>query len=186
MASSNFSSLRNNRKTFLNKLAEEAKKETQKGGPRRRLLEALRRCEDENRLRTSPLPPRTTERRASVGPCFRISSRVRRFMVVGELPDDARRPPCPVCKENNKLWNSGVEDDKTSRAIASASFSSSATSSSLKTRRTRRTTARCSSSNTARRFTTKSRNSSSREFPDSTPANPVRPVGRRRLQAEVT
>jgi hypothetical protein len=114
MASSNFSSLRNNRKTFLNKLAEETKKESSKAS-----------YEDARFWKLS-VDPKTKIGYAVLrflpAPKNEELPWVRRFShgfkgpqgqwFIENCPTTRGGASCPVCKSNNKLWNSGVEDDK--------------------------------------------------------------------------
>lgn len=109
---SNFSSLRSSRKDLLDKLAQEAKKEAQKAGADERFWKL------------------TTDAKTKVGhavirfmpaPQNEDMPWVRRFShqfkglqgqwMFENCPTSVGRQ-CPVCKENNKLWNSGVEADK--------------------------------------------------------------------------
>jgi hypothetical protein len=122
---SNFSSLRSSRKNLLGKLAEEAKKETQKGGGRDegfwKLTVDAKTKIGYARLRFLPAPQNEEL------PWVRMFSHQFKgpqgSWLWENCPTTLGDRPCPVCKENNKLWNSGVEDDKNCRAQSQAQAS---------------------------------------------------------------
>ena len=111
---SNFSSLRSSRKSILSKLAEEAKKETQKGNgaderfwkltvdPKTKIGYA--------RIRFLPAP------KGEELPWVRVFSHGFQgpggSWFIENCPTTLGQRSCPVCKGNNKLWNSGIEADK--------------------------------------------------------------------------
>lgn len=116
MASSNFSSLRKNRKSLIDKLADEVKKsanpaknsgaddrfwklsvdaKTGIGYAKIRFLAAPKNEE---------LPWARVFSHGFQGPSG--------SWFIENCPTSLENRPCPVCKENNKLWNSGIESDK--------------------------------------------------------------------------
>jgi hypothetical protein len=111
---SNFSSLRNSRKSALAKLADEAKKESQKGGGADerfwKLTYDAKTKIGYAKIRFLPAP------KGEELPWVRVFS--HGFQGPGgqwyfeNCPTTLGQRPCPVCKDNNKLWNSGIEADK--------------------------------------------------------------------------
>lgn len=111
---SNFSSLRSNRKTLLNKLAEQAKNESQKPGADERFWKLTVDAKTKigfARLRFLP-PPKNEEL-----PWVRVWSHAFKGpqgqWYIENCPTTLGNRPCPVCKANNKLWNGdGGDADK--------------------------------------------------------------------------
>ena len=111
--SSNFSSLRSSRKTLLNKLAEEVKKEQAKGGAADerfwKLTVDAKTKIGYAKLRFLPAP------KDEEIPWARLFSHAftgpgGSWFIENCLTTLAR--PCPVCKDNTRLWNSGVDAEK--------------------------------------------------------------------------
>lgn len=111
--SSNFSSLRSSRKTLLNKLAEEVKKEQAKGGGNDerfwKLTTDAKTKIGYARIRFLPAPVNEEI------PWARLFSHAftgnSGSWFIENCPTTLSRK-CPVCADNTKLWNSGVEADK--------------------------------------------------------------------------
>jgi hypothetical protein len=110
---SNFSSLRSSRKTLLDKLAAEVKKEQAKGGSNDerfwKLTVDAKTKIGYAKLRFLPAP------KDEDIPWARVFSHAftgpsGSWFIENCLTTLAR--PCPVCKDNTKLWNSGVEAEK--------------------------------------------------------------------------
>lgn len=111
--SSNFSSLRSSRKTLLNKLAEEVKKESAKGGANDdrfwKLTVDAKTKIGYAKLRFLPAP------KDEDIPWARLFSHAftgpsGSWFIENCLTTLSR--PCPICKDNTKLWNSGVDAEK--------------------------------------------------------------------------
>jgi hypothetical protein len=110
----NFTSLRNSRKTLLTKLADEVKKTSapQKGADDRfwKLIVDAKTGIGYAKLRFLPAP------KDEEVPWARVWSHGFQgpagSWFIENCPTTLDGRPCPVCKENNKLWNSGVERDK--------------------------------------------------------------------------
>jgi len=109
---SNFSSLRNARKSALDKLNAEIAKESQKGS-------------SDDRYWKLTVDPKTKVGYAVIRflpapqgedvPWVRIWThgfKLNGSWYIENCPTTLGGRPCPVCKENNKLWNSGVDADK--------------------------------------------------------------------------
>ena len=112
--STNFTSLRNNRKNLLTKLAEEAKKTTQKGGGADerfwKLSVDAKTSIGYAKIRFLPAPKNEDLPWARVfSHGFKTESG---SWFIENCPTTLADRPCPVCKNNNKLWNSGIESDK--------------------------------------------------------------------------
>lgn len=111
--SSNFSSLRSSRKTLLSKLAEEVKKEQQKGGGQDERFWKLTVDQKTKigyaRLRFLPAPT------GEEIPWARLFSHAFTgpggSWFIENCPTTVGRK-CPVCTDNTKLWNSGVDAEK--------------------------------------------------------------------------
>ncbi len=112
--SSNFSSLRSSRKNLLNKLAEEVKKDSQKtGGADDRFWKLTVDAKTKigyAKLRFLPAP------KGEEIPWARVWSHAFQgpsgSWFIENCPTTLGNRPCPVCKGNNQLWNSGVDADK--------------------------------------------------------------------------
>ena len=110
----NFTTLRNSRKTLLTKLADEVKKTAspQKGADERfwKLIVDPKTGIGYAKLRFLPAPKNEDIPWAKLwshgfqGPAG--------SWFIENCPTTLDGRPCPVCKENNRLWNSGVERDK--------------------------------------------------------------------------
>ena len=110
----NFTSLRNSRKTLLTKLADEVKKNTspQRGADERfwKLIVDPKTGIGYAKLRFLPAPKDEDIPWAKLwshgfqGPAG--------SWFIENCPTTLDGRPCPVCKDNNRLWNSGVEHDK--------------------------------------------------------------------------
>jgi hypothetical protein len=112
-AASNFSSLRNNRKTALAKIQEEIKKESQKGGGADARFWKLT-VDQKTKvgyavIRFLPAPKNEESYWARL---FSHSFKMNGSWLIENCPTSLDGRACPVCKENNKLWNSGVDADK--------------------------------------------------------------------------
>jgi hypothetical protein len=112
----NFTSLRNSRKDLISKLAEEVKKTNspQKGSTDDRFWKLTVDAKTGigfARLRFLPAPKNEDI------PYVRLFSHGFQgpagSWFIENCPTTLDNRPCPVCKENNKLWNSGIESDKT-------------------------------------------------------------------------
>lgn len=109
---SNFSSLRSARKTLLDKLAQEVKKEAQKGGSNDERFWKLT-VDSKTKIgyaRIRFLPAAVNEE----VPWVRLFSHAFQGnggWFIENCPTTLGRT-CPVCAENNKLWNSGIDADK--------------------------------------------------------------------------
>jgi hypothetical protein len=110
--SSNFSSLRSARTAALAKLNEEIKKENTKQGADERFWKLgvdQKTKVGYARLRFLPAP---------VGedvPWQRVFSHAFKLngsWFIENCPTTLGQRPCPVCKDNSKLWNSGIDADK--------------------------------------------------------------------------
>lgn len=108
----NFSSLRANRKNALDKLNDEIKKQTQKQGADERFWKL---SVDQKtkvgyaRLRFLPAPKNEDVPWVRL---FAHAFKVGGAWMIDNCPTTLGQRPCPVCKDNNKLWNSGNEADK--------------------------------------------------------------------------
>lgn len=111
----NFTSLRNSRKDLISKLAAEVKKTANpaKGGADERFWKLSVDAKTGigfARLRFLPAPKNEDL------PYARVFSHGFQGPAGGwfieNCPTTLDNRPCPVCKENNKLWNSGIESDK--------------------------------------------------------------------------
>jgi hypothetical protein len=111
----NFTSMRNSRKDLISKLAAEVKKTTnpQKGGADDRFWKLTVDAKTGigfARLRFLPAPKNEDL------PYARLFSHGFQgpagSWFIENCPTTLDNRPCPVCKENNKLWNSGIESDK--------------------------------------------------------------------------
>lgn len=111
----NFTSMRNSRKDLINKLAAEVKKASspQKGGADERFWKLSVDAKTGigyAKLRFLPSP------KGEDIPWARIFSHGFQggdgSWFIENCPTTLENRPCPVCKENNKLWNSGIESDK--------------------------------------------------------------------------
>ena len=110
----NFTTLRNSRKTLLTKLADEVKKTAspQKGADERfwKLIVDPKTGIGYAKLRFLPAPKNEDIPWSKLwshgfqGPAG--------SWFIENCPTTLDGRPCPVCKENNRLWNSGVERDK--------------------------------------------------------------------------
>ena len=111
----NFTTLRNSRKSLLTKLADEVKKTNspqQKGADERfwKLIVDPKTGIGYAKLRFLPAPKDEDIPWAKLwshgfqGPAG--------SWFIENCPTTLDGRPCPVCKENNRLWNSGVESDK--------------------------------------------------------------------------
>lgn len=110
----NFTTLRNSRKTLLTKLADEVKKTNspQKGADERfwKLPVDAKTGIGYAKLRFLPAPKNEDIPWAKLwshgfqGPAG--------SWFIENCPTTVDGRPCPVCKDNNRLWNSGVERDK--------------------------------------------------------------------------
>jgi len=110
---SNFSSLRSSRKSLLDKLTEEVKKDSQKGGQDDRFWKL---SVDQKTgigyavLRFLPAPKNEEI------PWVRVFSHAFQGegggWFIENCPTTLGNRPCPVCKSNNKLWNSGIDANK--------------------------------------------------------------------------
>lgn len=114
--STNFASLRNSRKDLISKLAAEVKKTANpaKGGVDDRFWKLTVDAKTGigfARLRFLPAPKNEDL------PYTRLFSHGFQgpagSWFIENCPTTLDNRPCPVCKENNKLWNSGIESDKT-------------------------------------------------------------------------
>lgn len=116
MSNSNFTSLRKNRKSLIDKLADEVKKSASpaKGGGADdrfwKLSVDAKTGIGYAKIRFLPAPKNEELPWARVfshgfqGPAG--------SWFIENCPTSLDNRPCPVCKENNKLWNSGIESDK--------------------------------------------------------------------------
>lgn len=110
---SNFSSLRSTRKNLLEKLAAEVKKDAQKGGAADERFWKLSVDQKTKigyaRLRFLPAC------KGEEIPWVRLFSHAFQgpggSWFIENCPTTLSRT-CPVCEENNKLWNSGIDGDK--------------------------------------------------------------------------
>jgi hypothetical protein len=110
---SNFSSLRSTRKTLLDKLASEVKKDSQKGGAADERFWKLSVDQKSKigyaRLRFLPAP------KGEEVPWARVFSHAFQgpggSWFIENCPTTLGRT-CPVCAKNNELWNSGIDADK--------------------------------------------------------------------------
>lgn len=109
----NFTSLRNNRKTLLTKLAEEVKKTNSKSGADERFWKLTVDAKTKigyAKIRFLPAP------KGEEIPWARVFSHGFKTesgsWFIENCPTTLADRPCPVCKGNNKLWNSGIESDK--------------------------------------------------------------------------
>jgi hypothetical protein len=111
----NFTSLRNSRKDIINKLAAEVRKASspQKGGADERFWKLSVDAKTGigyAKLRFLPAP------KDEDVPWVRIFSHGFQgsdgSWFIENCPTTLENRLCPVCKENNKLWNSGIESDK--------------------------------------------------------------------------
>lgn len=117
---SNFSSLRSSRKNLLSKLAEEAKKETQKGGGADERFWKLS-VDQKTKIgyaviRFLPAP------KDEELPWVRLFSHGFKGpggkWFIENCPTTLGQRPCPICKENNRLWNLSEEKDTPEKKIA--------------------------------------------------------------------
>lgn len=117
MANSNFSSLRNNRKSLIDKLTDEVKKSSSpktggSGADERfwKLSVDAKTGIGYAKLRFLPAPKNEEL------PWARVFSHGFQgpsgSWFIENCPTSLENRPCPVCKENNKLWNSGIDSDK--------------------------------------------------------------------------
>lgn len=112
MAATNFSSLRSQRKNALDKLNQEIQKEsqTQKGDERFWKLTVDPKTKiGYAELRFLPEP------KGEDVPWVRLWShgfKINGSWYIENCPTTLGQRSCPVCKENNKLWNSGIDADK--------------------------------------------------------------------------
>lgn len=109
---SSFSSLRSNRKSLLDKLAQEAKKESQKGGADDRFWKLS--VDQKSKvgyavIRFLPAPQGEDIPWARV---FSHGFQVAGGWFIENCPTTLGGTTCPVCADNNRLWNSGIESDK--------------------------------------------------------------------------
>lgn len=107
----NFTSMRNNRKTLLTKLADEVKKSSAKGGADDRFWKLTVDAQTKvghAKIRFLPAPKGEEIPWARV---FSHGFKVDSNWFIENCPTTLERT-CPICKSNNKLWNSGIEADK--------------------------------------------------------------------------
>jgi hypothetical protein len=109
---SNFSSLRTARKTALDKLHAEIKKENQKGaGSDERFWKLT--VDQKTKIGYAVIRFLTAPKNEDV-PWVRVFQhgfKLNGSWFIENCPTTIGLP-CPVCKENNKLWESGIEADK--------------------------------------------------------------------------
>lgn len=111
---SNFSSLRSSRKSLLTKLSEEIKKDEQKQGADERFWKLTVDAKTKigfARIRFLPAP------KGEDIPWVRVWSHGFKgpngsWFIENCPTTRGIQDGCPVCKDNNRLWNSGVESDK--------------------------------------------------------------------------
>ncbi len=112
---SNFSSLRKSRSTLLNKLAQTAKdqnsKQTKQDDERIWKLSTNEKT-GVGYARLRFLPPVTGEDVAWARVFNHGFQGPSGSWYIENCLTTLNNRPCPVCKENNKLWNSGIEADK--------------------------------------------------------------------------
>jgi hypothetical protein len=112
MAASNFSSLRAGRAASIAKLNEELKKENTKQGADERFWKLgvdQKTKVGYAKLRFLPAP------KGEDVPWQRIFSHAFKLnggWFIENCPTTLGQRPCPVCKDNSKLWNSGIDADK--------------------------------------------------------------------------
>lgn len=112
MPASNFSSLRSNRTTALAKLNDELKKENTKQGADERFWKLT---VDQKtkvgyaKLRFLPAPKGEDVPWQRV---FNHAFKLNGSWFIENCPTTLGQRPCPVCKDNSKLWNSGLDADK--------------------------------------------------------------------------
>lgn len=112
MASSSFSSMRSSRDALLKKLSEQAKTQDQKGGGADDRFWKLT-TDAKTKIGSAVLrflPPAKDEDLSWVRR-FRHAFKVGGSWFIENCPTTIGRT-CPVCKNNNELWNSGNEQDK--------------------------------------------------------------------------
>ena len=109
----NFTTLRNNRKDLLSKLAEEVKKTSTKRSADERFWKLSVDAKTGigfAKIRFLPAP------KGEEIPWARLFAHGFKSesgsWFIENCPTTLSDRPCPVCKGNNKLWNSGVESDK--------------------------------------------------------------------------
>ena len=110
---SNFTSLRSTRKSLLEKLSAEVKKDQQKGGSNDERFWKLSVDQKSKigyaRIRFLPAP------KGEEVPWARVFSHAFQgdggSWFIENCPTTLARP-CPVCESNNKFWNSGIDSDK--------------------------------------------------------------------------
>lgn len=109
----NFTTLRNNRKSLLSKLAEEVKKTNTKSGADERFWKLSVDAKTSigyAKIRFLPAP------KGEEIPWARLFAHGFKTesgnWFIESCPTTLADRPCPVCKSNNKLWNSGIESDK--------------------------------------------------------------------------
>jgi hypothetical protein len=109
---SNFSSLRSARKNALDSLNKAIKEESSKQGADERFWKLTVDAKTKvgyARLRFLPAPKNEEVPWVRV---FRHAFKVGGAWLIDNCPTTLGQRTCPVCKENNKLWNSGIEADK--------------------------------------------------------------------------
>ncbi len=110
---SNFSSLRNARKDALAKINQEIQKESQKGGGNDARFWKLS-VDQKTKVGYAVIRflPAPVNEEAYWARIFNHAFKLNGSWFIENCPTTIDGRSCPVCKENNKLWNSGNDADK--------------------------------------------------------------------------